>query len=105
VQKELAERKQVEESLHKSEAQFRLLAENATDIIWTVDLKMHLTYVSPSVTSPARRILLRKPWRTACKRLPALHLYEVAMRVWEMNCRVSKPGKPTFPARAFWNWS
>ena len=50
VQKELAERKQVEESLHKSEAQFRLLAENATDIIWTVDLKMHLTYVSPSVT-------------------------------------------------------
>jgi len=80
VQKELAERKQVEESLHKSEAQFRLLAENATDIIWTVDLKMHLTYVSPSVTH-LLGYMLRKPMAHSMQEAFSPASYEVAMRV------------------------
>ena len=33
----------------ESENKYKLLAENATDVIWTTDLDMNLTYISPSV--------------------------------------------------------
>ncbi len=32
-----------------AQRRYRLFAENADDVIWTVDLKMHLTFISPSV--------------------------------------------------------
>ena len=46
---EIAERKLTEDALKKSEKKYRLLADNATDVIWTTDLNFNLTYVSPSV--------------------------------------------------------
>ncbi len=39
----------VTESLQASEQQYRLLAENVSDVIWLANLDMSLTYVSPSV--------------------------------------------------------
>lgn len=44
------ERRKMVEALENSEARYRLLAENASDIIWTTDLSLYLTYVTPSVT-------------------------------------------------------
>jgi len=38
------------ESLSHSEERYRLLAENVEDVIWTIDLKLKVTYVSQSVT-------------------------------------------------------
>lgn len=35
--------------LEKSEAQFRLLAQNAVDVLWSANLDLELTYISPSV--------------------------------------------------------
>ena len=37
------------ETLLKSEKMYRLLAENATDVIWTRDMDLNLTYISPSI--------------------------------------------------------
>jgi PAS domain S-box-containing protein len=43
------ERKKIEEALRNSEKIHRLLADNVSDVIWTMDFSGHFTYVSPSV--------------------------------------------------------
>lgn len=41
---------QLVNDLQDSERRYRLLAENVTDVIWTTDMNLRLTYISPSVT-------------------------------------------------------
>jgi len=50
LKKEIAERKRVESSLRESEALYRLLTTNANDIIFTMDLDLRFTFISPSVS-------------------------------------------------------
>ncbi|MFH0816572.1 MAG: PAS domain S-box protein [Methanobacteriota archaeon] len=46
---DITKRNRAEEALAKSEAQYRLIAENMADTIWLMDLDLRVTYISPSV--------------------------------------------------------
>ncbi len=49
LRREIDERIRSEEILKESEARYRFLVENMHDILWTVNLEMEATFVSPSV--------------------------------------------------------
>jgi PAS domain S-box-containing protein len=46
--KEVAGHQQTEDALRKSEAHYRLLTENASDVVWRLDSDYRFTYISPA---------------------------------------------------------
>lgn len=44
----MADKQQTDKLLRKSEAPFRMMAENAVDVIWRLDAEYYITYLSPS---------------------------------------------------------
>jgi PAS domain S-box-containing protein len=46
---DISERKNMEAALKESESKFRFLAQNSSDVIWTLDNDYRFTYISPSI--------------------------------------------------------
>lgn len=49
VNEQTAALKEAWDKVKKSEEKYKLLAENTTDLIWLSDLKLNLSYITPSV--------------------------------------------------------
>jgi PAS domain S-box-containing protein len=47
----IIKRNKAEQALADNERKYRLLAENASDVIWTADTSLNYTYISPAITS------------------------------------------------------
>ncbi|WP_027389215.1 PAS domain-containing hybrid sensor histidine kinase/response regulator [Chrysiogenes arsenatis] len=48
LERTIAEQQQTEEALRESESKYRLLTENASDVVWRLDSEYRFTYVSPA---------------------------------------------------------
>ncbi len=47
--RDITEKKQNQDKLRQSESKYRALAENMNDVVWTTDMNLMITYISPSV--------------------------------------------------------
>ncbi|MFH2063900.1 MAG: PAS domain S-box protein [Pseudomonadota bacterium] len=94
IESEIEERKQTEERLKTSEKRYRFLADNVTDNIWTTDMAMNFTYISPSIKR-MRGYSVEEALTHKLEEIMPPSSYEIAVQIMaeelEMHTRGEKP--------------
>ncbi len=76
---DISEHKKADEALAKSESLYRLLAENVSDVIWTMDLDLNFTYISPSIAR-FRGVAAKKAIHQSLREVVTPDSYEI---IWK----------------------
>jgi len=76
---DITNKKQSHEALVKSEHLYRLLAENVSDVIWTMDIDLNFTYISPSAAR-SMGITTEPPTYKPLSEVITTHSYEIAQK-------------------------
>ncbi len=92
LQRQIAGYRRAEQALRQSEEKFRLVAENATDVIWTMDMDLRLTYISPSVTR-TRGYTVEEAMRLRLEDIMTPRAFELAARVLKEELALEGTGK------------
>lgn len=99
VRERTAEVERAYRALQESEERYRLLAENATDVIWMMDLDLRLVYISPSVVRLRGFSVEEVMKQTPAEALtPASLEYAISVFAEEMAREQEMPGR-TFVSR------
>ncbi len=98
AQEEIAARERTEQALRESEERFRLIAQNAEDLIWTMNMAFQITYVSPAVERalgyPAEEILASPP-----EHFLAPEFYKLGLKAFWEEVENAQPDPDTTYAR------
>lgn len=88
---DITESKRIQEALRDSENHFRRLAENATDVIWIINMDMKLTYVSPSIS----KLLGFTPEEAMTRTVRQIYTpasFDKSMRILAEEMKIEKSG-------------
>lgn len=99
VARDVTEKKRIEEDLKKSEEKYRLIAENVSDVIFTMDMNLQSTYVSPSVIR-LRGFSAEETMKQSLKDVLTHSSYEIAVKALEEELEKEKdPNKDLYRSR------